>query len=824
MILCYNTPANYSYFGWENEALPLGNGHLGAKVFGRADCELISFNEKSLWSGGPTAEGWSAGLSGFDEGKSVKEVQTLLDSGNPAAAAKAMEKLQGSETAFGAYQALGSLYLQFDEMGGTDHYVRDLDLDSASAMVTFRRSDEMYSRHYFVSYPHQVFAGRLESAMRERRKPPAPKGREKEPEPEEQLPPEPPKFSFEAYFVSEQKGECAAVDDAILLTGTVNDNRGLNAPDGPGKNAMRYGFGVKFLAKDGTVTALPNGRIRVENTTCVVFFAAAATDYINEYPAFCDGSDPLRDKVIPRLNAATEISFGTLYRAHLDDYRKLYDRVSFTLGEPDTENVYLTENLLKRFEKKEEYRRALIPMLFQYGRYLLIASSREGALPANLQGIWNAKNDPPWNCDYHLNINLQMNYWPAFVTNLAETAEPFLSFISSLRKPGRIAAKKVYGIGDGDAEKATGWIANTWANPFGYCAPGFSWHWGWATVCGAWAAVEMFEHYLFTGDLAALRDVIYPTLEESALLFSRLLREDKNSGRLVLSPCFSPEQGPVTAGGTYEQSIVYALFEAVLQGAEALRKAGEDAAVDSALLKTVAAQKERLQPLQIGKKGQIKEWFGEDSFSRAERAGIEKNHRHISHLLGLYPFAQIDETTPALQKAAKVSLDTRGEKTTGWALAHRLCCRARLGDGESCARLISQTVKTAVLKNLFGSCPPFQIDSNFGFTAGVAEMLLQSHGGVLRVLPALPKSWPDGSFSGLCARGGFTVDAEWKHGRLKKGVLRAAQSGRCAMKYDGKIMLIREMNGEEEGKEIEVVFENGISSFMAEAGKVYSFS
>ena len=291
-----------------------------------------------------------------------------------------------------------------------------------------------------------------------------------------------------------------------------------------------------------------------------------------------------------------------------------------------------------------------------------------------------------------------------------------------------------------------------------------------------------------------------------------------------LSPCFSPEQGPVTAGGTYEQSIVYALFEAVLQGAEALRKAGEDAAVDSALLKTVAAQKERLQPLQIGKKGQIKEWFGEDSFSRAERAGIEKNHRHISHLLGLYPFAQIDETTPALQKAAKVSLDTRGEKTTGWALAHRLCCRARLGDGESCARLISQTVKTAVLKNLFGSCPPFQIDSNFGFTAGVAEMLLQSHGGVLRVLPALPKSWPDGSFSGLCARGGFTVDAEWKHGRLKKGVLRAAQSGRCAMKYDGKIMLIREMNGEEEGKEIEVVFENGISSFMAEAGKVYSFS
>ena len=823
MILCYNTPANYSYFGWENEALPLGNGHLGAKVFGRADCELISFNEKSLWSGGPTAEGWNAGLANFDGGKSVREVQDLLFEGKNGAAAAAMEKLQGNPDAFGAYQALGSLYLQFDEMGGTDHYVRDLDLDTASAMVTFRRSDEMYSRHYFVSYPHQVFVGRLESAMRERRKPPAPKGKTPEKE-EEQLPPEPPKFSFDAYFVSEQKGEPTAIDDAILLTGTVHDNHGLNEPDGKNKNALRYGFGVKFLVKDGTVTALPNGHIRVENTTCVVFFAAAATDYINEYPTFCDGCDPLRDKVIPRLNAATEVSFGTLYRAHLDDYRKLYDRVSFTLGEPNDENIHLTEALLKRFEKKEEYRRALIPLLFQYGRYLLIASSREGALPANLQGIWNAKNDPPWNCDYHLNINLQMNYWPAFVTNLAETAAPFLDFIQSLRKPGRLAAAKVYGIGSGDADDPTGWIANTWANPFGYCVPGYSWQWGWATVCGAWAAVEMFEHYLFTKDIGTLRDVIYPTLEESALLFSRLLREDTRSGRLVMAPCYSPEQGPVTAGGTFEQSIVYALFDAVLKGAKALRDAGMDAGVNAALLEKLAVQKERLQPLSVGKKGRIREWFREDSFSRAERADIDRHHRHLSHLLGLYPFTMIDETTPELQKAAKVSLDDRGEKTTGWALAHRLCCRARLGDGESCERIIAQTVKTTILKNLFGTHPPFQIDGNFGFTAGVAEMLLQSHGGVVRILPALPKSWTDGQFKGLCARGGFTVDAEWKNGRLKLGTLHAAFDGVCSMKYDGKIMIVREMNGEEEGEEIEVAFENGVSTFPVETGKSYRFS
>ena len=816
MYLCYNSPANFSYFGWENEALPLGNGHLGAKVFGRPDCELISFNEKSLWSGGPDVASWDAGLSDFDEGKSVKEVQDLLFEGRVGAATLAMQKLQGNPNGFGAYQALGSLYLQFDEGGGNDHYVRDLDLDTASAMVTYRSGDAVFSRHYFVSFPHQVFAGRLESAWRERR---APKDEQaKDDKPEE--PKAPPTFSFDAYFVSEQKGEPAAIDDAILLTGTVHDNHGLTAPDGENKNKMKYGFGVKFLAKDGTVTALENGHIRVENTTCVVFFAAAATDYINDYPRFCDGSDPLRDKVLPRLAAATDISFGTLYRAHLDDYRALFHRLQFTLGETDEKAVHLTEGLLKRFEKKEESRRILIPLLFQYGRYLLIASSREGALPANLQGIWNAKNDPPWNCDYHLNINLQMNYWPAFVTNLAETAAPFLSFIESLRKPGRLAAQKVYGVGAGNADDPTGWIANTWANPFGYCVPGFSWRWGWATLCGAWAAVEMFEHYRFTRDTETLKTVIYPTLEEAALLFSQLLREDVRSGRLVMSPCYSPEHGPVSMGGTFEQSIVYALFDSVLAGAKALREAGEGAAVNDALLETIAAQKERLQPYSIGKKGQIKEWSNEDSFSRAEKADVDKHHRHISHLLGLYPFEQIDDATPALQKAAKVSLDGRGEKTTGWALAHRLCCRARLGDGEGCARIIAQTVKTTILKNLFGTHPPFQIDGNFGFTAGVAEMLLQSHGGVVRLLPALPKEWKDGQFTGLCARGGFTVDAVWKNGRLKEGALHAAKDGVCALTYDGKIMLVTD----EDGSDVEVAFENGVSTFPVQAGKTYRFS
>lgn len=803
MFLCYSNPANMSYLGWENEALPLGNGKIGAKIFGGTECELISFNEKTLWSGGKDAEDFKDyGISNPDGGKAMREIQSLLASGKNKAAADAMKKLQGNHGGFGAFQAFGNLYLNFGTKEKAEKYIRDLDLDSASAMVTYKLQNVTFTRHYFTSYPDNVFVGRIESEGEENA------------------------FDMDAYFISEQKGQPYAKDTSIFLEGSVNANNGIDAKIGKDKNKMKYGCEIKFIAKDGEVKALDNGHISITGTTSVVVIASFATDYINDFPVFSDGSDPLQ-KASAFVSKASEKTFGELYRTHLADYKALYDRVKFTLGEEESNQT--TDYMLKRFEKNGgEYKRNLISTLFAYGRYLLISSSREGSLPANLQGVWNAKNNPPWQCDYHFNINVQMNYWPAYVTNLAETALPYIDFVNSLKKPGRIVANKTMGIGqntpDGEADynKPTGWVIHTMVNPLGIVAPGTDWRWGWAPVNGAWATQNMFDYYLFTKDIEKLKSDIYPAMEEAALLWSQLLIEDKKSDRLVVSPCFSPEQGPVTAGGTYEQSIIYNLFESVISAAKDLVESGNAVCVNNELIEKLKEQKEHLKPYSIGKNSQIKEWQDEDTWStfKKKSLGISKHHRHISHLLGLYPFSQITKEEHILQKGAKVSLKERGIKTTGWALCHRLLSYARLADGHMCDEIIDQIIKTMILKNLFGSHPPFQIDCNFGFTAGVAEMLLQSNESVIKILPALPKSWHTGEFSGLMARGNFEVSAKWKDSRLKEGSVKSNLGGKCSLYYDSKIMLVTDENG----NEIEVEYdEKGVSSFYAEKGKVYKF-
>ena len=806
MFLCYNAPANMSYFGWENEALPLGNGRIGVKVFGGQNCELLSINEKTLWSGGKDVPGFDSGIKSPDGGKAFFSVRDKLLDGDLKGAQKAMETLQGDEPGLGAFQAFGSLYLQFANPGGADHYVRDLELDSASAMVNFRANKVIYSRHYFVSYPDNVFVGRLEAQH------------QNEPEEGEEEAP-PPTFSFDAYFVSEQKGVPTAQDDTISLEGTVMANHGVNAEPGEQRNNLRYGAAIRFIPKDGTVTSTPDGHILVEDTSSVVVIASLATDYQNDYPSFSDGSDPLRDKALPAVEKAAEKSFGALYRTHLEDYRPKFQSVQFSLDEEQI--AHPVDFMLKRFDKKGEYKRQLITMLFQYGRYLLLTSSRADTLPANLQGIWNANNDPPWQSDYHLNINLQMNYWPAYVTGLTDPANAFLQYVASLRKPGRLVAAKTLGVGNGNADAPTGWVAHTQLNPLGMCGPGSSWHWGWEPVNGGWAAAQMYDSYAFTRDLQTLKETIYPTMEEAARLFSGLLVEDKQTGRLVFGPGSSPEHGPATLGCTYDQTILYALFDRVIEAAAALEENSCGNKVDKTLVETLKAQKEQLHPLQISKHGTIKEWAQEDDFPRfGNPFGIEKQHRHLSHLLGLYPFGYINDSVPDLQKAARASLKARGDKTTGWAMAHRLCCWARLRDGEQCDALIAEILKTCIMKNLFGTHPPFQIDGNFGFTAGVAEMLLQSHEGIIRLLPALPKDWHNGSFSGLCARGNIQVGAKWKNDRLKEGTICAVDGGTVRLGYDGKIMLVQSADG----TEVETTFENGVTSFEAKAGETYTFS
>ena len=782
-----------NYYGWENEALPLGNGKIGVKVFGGERCELLSFNEKTLWSGGADVPGFDYGIKNPDGGKAMREVMELLRKGKNKKAEEKMHELQGDHIGFGAYQAFGSLYLAFDTEEPPEKYVRDLDLDSASAMVTLTKGKTVVNRHYFVSYPDNVFVGRIES--------------------------EEGSFGFDAYFVSEQGAVVTAENDSIFVSGTVNAPNGINGSPTENKNSLKHGGCVRFIPKDGELSIGEDAHIILKNCTSVMIIASLATDYKNDYPVYRDGSDPLK-KAIECVSAASERSFGQLYKSHLDDYRALFRRVSFNLNDEDPEMA--TDAMLNRFRKRGEYKRHLITRIFQYGRYLLIASSREGSLPANLQGIWNATNDPPWNCDYHFNINVQMNYWPAYTAALPETAIPFIEFVESLRKPGRVVAAKTMGIGDGkDLNEPTGWVCHTTVNPFGVVAPGFNWRWGWAAVNGAWASVQMFEHFLFTEDRELLRSKIYPTMEESARLWSQLLTEGKN-GRLVVSPCFSPEHGPVSEGGTFEQSIVFNLFKATARAAEALKTCGFDNEVDDALIRRITKQAKRMEPYAMGARGQLKEWEDEDLFSRhGKKEGVEKAHRHISHLLGLYPFDDITAREHVLQQAARAALREREYGKTSWAMSHRLLCFARLADSKACDAIIEKMLKKAFLPNLFSNHPPFQIDGNFGFTAGICEMLLQSHEDAIRILPALPKSWPGGEIKGLRARGGYELGISWKEGKLVEGTVRPSKSGLCRLYYEGQVMIVKD----EEGHELEVDFsEKGVSSFFAEKEKTYTFS
>ncbi len=799
MYLCYKEPAHMSYFGWENEALPLGNGRIGAKVFGGVQTELIHFNEKTLWSGGKDAEGFDGGIGNADKGKAFREIQELLSKGDTNAATAKMKSLQGNMTGFGAYQSFGNLYINFEGQGDHDKYVRDLDLDTASAMVSYKIGEKSFTRHYFVSYPDNVFVGRLQAEGEEA------------------------SLDFEIYLVSEQKGTTSADEKGISLYGSVTANDGLDAPEGKDRNSMKYGGFLKVIC-DGT-QEIKEDRISVRGATDAIIIMSLATNYVNNFPEFFSDTDPL-EKARQTVENAAAKSFGDLYRAHLKDYTDLYNRVSFTLGEEET--PLTTDFMLKRFSKKGEYRRPLITTLFQYGRYLLIASSRDGSLPANLQGIWNAKNNPPWCCDYHFNVNVQMNYWPAYAANLAETALPYIDFVNSLKKPGRIIANRTLGIGedkaDGtpDYDKETGWMIHTMVTPLGYAGLGSEWKWGWAPTNGAWALQGMYDYYLFTKDIKKLAEEIYPAMEECALMWSQLLTEDKNSGRLVVSPGFSPEHGPVAAGNTYDQCIIYNLYEDVLSAAKTLGENGYADRVNGELIGIISQQITRLQPLHVGKWGQIKEWYDEDKFfMRGFRTkGVQRKHRHLSHLLSLYPFRQITPDDEKLAKAALTTLEDRGKKSTGWGLAVRLLSYARLGKGDDCNEILENIISTTILKNLFGTHPPFQIDGNFGFTAGVCEMLLQSHGKYIHILPALPSSWQDGEIKGLMARGNFEISMKWEKGRLKAATVKSNCGGKCSLKYDGKIMLVTDG----EGNELDTEFEKGVTTFDTEKGKTYNFS
>ncbi|GAA4801964.1 glycoside hydrolase family 95 protein [Olivibacter ginsenosidimutans] len=790
LTLWYDKPAAI----WE-EALPLGNGQTGAMVFGGIKQEHYQLNDHTLWSGYPEAG------NNPEAAKLLPVLREQIFKEDYAGAEKTWHKMQGPYSA--RYLPLGDLWLDFDvEESKITDYRRDLNLETATTSVSYLLEGVKYTRTTFINHPSKVMVVQLKADR---------KG----------------KINVSAGLTSKLHYKSRAMGNTLTLTGRAP--KYVAARDYLAEQVvydeqegMRFELSVKVEKKGGTVS-VTDTLLSVREADEVTFYLAEATSFngFDQSPGM-EGRHPAVE-VTARLTTAENKGYQQLRQEHVADYQRLFCRVSFCLDGANLSQLP-TNIRLKQFAAHPTDL-GLQTLYYQFGRYLMISCSRPGSRPANLQGIWNDHVQPPWGSNYTLNINTEMNYWPAENTNLSECHEPLFDFIKELSINGAKTAKVNYGIQEG-------WVAHhnsdVWAktSPVGdydldktYLPQAFCWQMG-----GAWLSTHLWEHYQYTQDQKFLKEKAYPLMKGAAQFMLHWLVNDPKTGFLVTAPSTSPENlftvewkaFHISKATTMDMAIVRELFQDVL-------KAAQELDTDPAFQNQLTAALTKLYPYHIGRYGQLQEWF-EDLDDPAD------THRHISQLFGLFPGTQINPyRTDDLAAAAKQTLIHRGDVSTGWSMAWKINWWARLGDGEHAYTILTKafnyinpndkTIKSmaggGTYPNLFDAHPPFQIDGNFGATAGMTEMLMQSHDGIIRLLPALPKAWKNGQISGIKARGNVELGMVWKNGQLEKAQLTAISGGICRV-TSKQTLRVQELPAQAQKMDGKILI------FQAEKGKIYT--